>query len=105
MDYAATPAQTALDRYLKPRQNLDITRMNNLVGTKYMRQCRWQEAAEWLTRVPVSYYNNEGYAVYAVNRNPLLLLLNALPKRVQCRVIRLVLRPDVQSASSPKKSR
>ena len=42
---------------------------------------------------------------YAINRNPLLLLLNALPKRVQCRVIRLVLRPDVQSASSPKKSR
>lgn len=68
MDYAATPAQTALDRYLKPRQHLDQTRMNNLVGTKYMRQCRWQEAAEWLARVPVSYYNDMGYAVYAVNR-------------------------------------
>ena len=33
-----------------------------------MRQCRWQEAAEWLARVPVSYYNDMGYAVYAVNR-------------------------------------
>ena len=68
MDYAATPAQTALDRYLKPRQKLEQTRMNDLVGTKYMRLCRWQEAAEWLARVPVSYYSNEGYAVYAANR-------------------------------------
>ena len=68
MDYAATPAQTALDRYLKPRQKLEQTRMNDLVGTKYMRLCRWKEAAEWLARVPVPYYGSEGYAVYAANR-------------------------------------
>ena len=68
INYASTPAQTALDRYLKPHQKLDQNEMNDLVGTKYMRLCRWQEAAEWLTRVPVTYYNNRGYAVYAANR-------------------------------------
>ena len=68
IDYASSPAQTALDRYLKPHQKLDKNKMNDLVGTKYMRLCRWQEAAEWLARVPVSYYNNRGYAVYAANR-------------------------------------
>ena len=68
IDYASTPAQTALDRYLKPHQKLDQDKMNDLVGTKYMRLCRWQEAAEWLTRVPVTYYNDRGYAVYAANR-------------------------------------
>ena len=68
INYASTPAQTALDRYLKPHQKLDQNEMNDLVGTKYMRLCRWQEAAEWLARVPVTYYNNRGYAVYAANR-------------------------------------
>ncbi len=68
IDYASTPAQTALDRYLKPKQKLDQNKMNDLVGTKYMRLCRWQEAAEWLARVPVSFYNERGYAVYVANR-------------------------------------
>ncbi|MBO7499466.1 MAG: hypothetical protein J6T64_09830 [Bacteroidaceae bacterium] len=68
IDYASTPAQTALDRYLKPHQKLDQNKMNDLVGTKYMRLCRWQEAAEWLARVPVSFYNERGYAVYVANR-------------------------------------
>jgi len=68
IDYASAPAQTALDRYLKPHQKFDKNQMNDLVGTKYMRLCRWQEAADWLARVPVSYYNDKGYAVYAANR-------------------------------------
>ena len=68
IDYVSTPAQTALDRYLKPHQKLSADEMNDLVGTKYMRLCRWQEAAEWLARVPISYYNEKGYACYAANR-------------------------------------
>lgn len=69
MDYAATPAQTALDRYLKPRQQIDCTAMNDLVGTKYMRLCQWQQAIGWLQQVPASYYSEKGYAVYAANRH------------------------------------
>ena len=69
MDYAASPAQTALDRYLKPRQQIDCTAMNDLVGTKYMRLCQWQQAIGWLQQVPASYYSEKGYAVYAANRH------------------------------------
>lgn len=68
LDYAASPAQSALDNYLKPRQQLDQAVMNDLVGTKYLRLCNWEEALRWLTRVPLSFYNQKGYAVYASNR-------------------------------------
>lgn len=69
INYASKPAQNALDRYLKPKQQLDQNTMNDLVGTKLMRLCRWQEAAEWLARVPVDYYSNKRYAVYVANRS------------------------------------
>lgn len=69
INYAASPAQTALDRYLKPRQQIDRTAMNDLVGTKYMRLCQWQQAIGWLQQVPASYYSEKGYAVYAANRH------------------------------------
>ena len=69
INYAASPAQTALDRYLKPRQQIDRTAMNDLVGTKYMRLCQWQQAMGWLQQVPASYYSEKGYAVYAANRH------------------------------------
>ena len=42
--------------------------MNDLIGTKYMRLCQWDKAIEWLTRVPISYINERGYAVYAAHR-------------------------------------
>lgn len=69
LNYAASPAQTALDRYLKPRQKIDRTRMNDLIGTKYMRLCQWQQAMGWLQQVPVAYYSKSGYAVYAAKRH------------------------------------
>lgn len=68
LDYVSSPASTALDRFVKPRQKVDRNSMNDLVGTKYMRQCRWSDAVEWLGKVPVGYYEEKGYAVYAVNR-------------------------------------
>jgi hypothetical protein len=34
-----------------------------------MRLCRWQDALTWLQRVPLKFYNNCGYAVYAANRS------------------------------------
>ena len=43
--------------------------MNDLVGTKYMRLCRWDDALEWLRRVPLAYYNGKGYAPYAALRS------------------------------------
>ena len=83
--YATTPATTAtpstaptpavstaghtLDAYLKAHQHADLDAMNDLVGTKYMRLCRWDDALEWLRRVPIAYYNDKGYAPYAALRS------------------------------------
>ena len=69
MDYASTPARNGLDKYLKAHQRLDSDEFNDLVGTKYMRLCRWEEALTWLQRVPLKFYNDRGYAVYAANRS------------------------------------
>ena len=69
MDYVAQPATTALDRFLKPHQKIDRIEMDDLMGTKYMRLCQWQEAIKWLSRVPLSFYQERGYAVYAAYRN------------------------------------
>jgi len=69
LQYRKSPAQTALDRYLKANQDEDKTDMNDLVGTKYMRLRQWDKAEQWLQKVPLSFYNGKGYAVYAANRN------------------------------------
>jgi len=69
IDYAASSGQTALDRYLLSRQQLNRDSMNDLVGTKYLRLCQWQQAIEWLSRVPLTYYNGMGYAIYAAKRH------------------------------------
>jgi len=68
LNYAQTSGQTMLDRYLKARQKYDANAMNDLMGTKYLRRCQWQEAITWLQQVPVSYYGNKGYAPYAAHR-------------------------------------
>ena len=64
----STAGTSALDRYLKPRQHANLNALNDLVGTKYMRLCLWDEALKWLAKVPLSYYNEKGYVVYAANR-------------------------------------
>lgn len=69
VDYARTPAATALDRFLKPRQRVPSQHtLNDLLGTKHLRLCQWDEAVKWLSQVPLSYYNDKGYAVYAYHR-------------------------------------
>ena len=69
LDYAKRPAATALDRYLKPQLNIDDMAMTDLLGTKHMRLCQWEEAIKYLEKVPASYYKDRGYAVYAANRS------------------------------------
>ena len=68
MDYANSPATTALDRYLKSRQKIDPVAMNDLIGTKYLRLCQWEKALTWLVKVPLSYVNGKGYQPYAARR-------------------------------------
>lgn len=68
IDYVRSPAQTALDKFLKARQDADMNFLNDMAGTKYLRLCRWAEAQEWLQKVSLPYYNDRGYAIYAAKR-------------------------------------
>ena len=69
LDYARTTARTPLDRQLKPAIELKDIETNDLVGTKYLRACQWEEALRWLKKVPLDYYNRRGYAIYAARRS------------------------------------
>ena len=69
LDYLKRPDVSPLDKLLASHITVDQTKMNDLVGTKYLRICRWAEAAKWLQQVPVSFYNKASYAVYAANRS------------------------------------
>ena len=69
MDYVKTPATTKFDRFLKANQDYNEDAMNDLMGTKYLRLCQWEKALPWLERVPLSYYNEQGYKLYAALRN------------------------------------
>ncbi len=66
--------KTEMDRFLqevirKQTKEADAdNRINDLIGTKYLRLCQWQEAEQWLNKVPVSYYQERGYASYAALR-------------------------------------
>ena len=42
---------------------------HDLIGTKYLRLCRWEEAASYLAAVPASYYAAKGWAPYAATRS------------------------------------
>ena len=66
--YAKSPGATPLDSYLKKHLTINDDAMNDLVGTKLMRLCKWSEALEWLQKVPIDYYNQKGYRPYAVRR-------------------------------------
>ena len=68
-DYLNNPDTSPLDKMLTARIEMDPAKMNDLVGTKYLRICRWAEAIKWLQKVPVSFYNKASYAVYAANRS------------------------------------
>ena len=66
--YIETPAQTPLEKVVKAKLKIEEERLNDLIGTKYLRVRCWEDAIFWLNKVPLSYYNQKGYAVYAANR-------------------------------------
>ena len=67
--YCQKPASTPLEEVLKPLQDLKMDDMNDLIGTKYMRLCQWSKATQWLSKVPLKFYNEKAYARYAANRS------------------------------------
>ena len=72
--YLDSPAQNGLDKFLKQTINNhkgedSQQSLIDLIATKYMRLCQWEEAIKWLNQVPVSFYNNQGYSAFAVYRS------------------------------------
>lgn len=74
--YLNGAANTEMDRFLKnairqqPQQDeADAdNEYNDLIGTKYLRLCQWDKAIEWLSKVPVAFYQKKGYSIYAALR-------------------------------------
>ena len=74
--YLNGAANTEMDRFLKnairqqPQQDeADAdNEYNDLIGTKYLRLCQWDKAIEWLSKVPVAFYQKKGYSFYAALR-------------------------------------
>ncbi len=67
--YTNLPGQNELDSYLKDRAKEEPYIIEDLIGTKYMRLCQWDKAIEWFKNIPISYYEDKGYAVYAAFRS------------------------------------
>ena len=68
--YTNTPATNNLDKYFKAHIEKDSQKLEDLIGTKYMRLCQWDKAIKWLEHVPASFYDNRAYRLYALLRKP-----------------------------------
>jgi len=69
VDYVKSPAPTDVDRLVKPGLTIDETWLSDLMGTQHLRLGHWKEAIPYLEKVPLDYYNDKGYAIYAANRS------------------------------------
>lgn len=81
----------ALDRFCEKTRlyTCNADRFKNIVERVEARRIKPQKLAKKVTRILGK--RNAAFA-YSINRNPLLLMLNILPKRLQLWAIRLVLR-------------
>lgn len=69
--YRQRPAKTQLDKYIKEHAgtiDMNDDAFKDLIGTKYLRNCQWEDAIRWLRDVPASYYEDQSYACYAYYR-------------------------------------
>lgn len=68
--YMNVPAKNKLDKFLKSHlEKNNQQTMEELIGTKYMRLCQWDQAIQWLKGIPASFYSECNYAVYVANRD------------------------------------
>ena len=69
LDNLKKTPRTALERVLKQdNTGMSEQALTDLIGTKYLREQQWQLAQQWLAKVPLAYYNEKGYAIYAAKR-------------------------------------
>ena len=69
IDYVQKPTKVALDSYLAQHIAMGEINLDDLMGTKYLRLCQWEKAQQWLQKVPLSFYQNAGYSLFAAIRS------------------------------------
>ena len=68
LKYIDTPADNDLERFVKARAKVNADEISDIIGTKYLANRNWEQAIQWLQKVPVSYYAERGMAPYAALR-------------------------------------
>lgn len=63
------PGNDPLARYVASHVVLTDDFKNDILGTKYLQEGKWEEALPYLKRVSMNYLNNQPIAFYAARRN------------------------------------
>ena len=70
-NYTKTAGKTPFDQFLKRQYQINDSSYIELIGTKYMRLAKWDKAIEWLSQLPLSYFNyhhSQEYLYYSTAR-------------------------------------
>ena len=70
-NYTKTDGKTPFDKFLKSQYQINDSSYIELIGTKYMRLAKWDKAIEWLSQLPLAYFNyhhGQAYLYYSLMR-------------------------------------
>ena len=69
--YTKTPGNKPFDQFLQRQFQINDSSYIELIGTKYMRLAKWDKAIEWLSKLPLTYFNyhhSQEYLYYSTAR-------------------------------------
>ena len=69
--YTKVPGNKPFDQFLQRQFQINDSSYIELIGTKYMRLAKWDKAIEWLSKLPLTYFNyhhSQEYLYYSTAR-------------------------------------
>ena len=69
--YTKAPGNKPFDQFLQRQFQINDSSYIELIGTKYMRLAKWDKAIEWLSKLPLTYFNyhhSQEYLYYSTAR-------------------------------------
>lgn len=69
--YTKAPGNKPIDQFLQRQFQINDSSYIELIGTKYMRLAKWDKAIEWLSKLPLTYFNyhhSQEYLYYSTAR-------------------------------------
>ena len=69
--YTKAPGDKPFDQFLQRQFQINDSSYIELIGTKYMRLAKWDKAIEWLSKLPLAYFNyhhSQEYLYYSTAR-------------------------------------